>query len=195
MAHKIVLVRHGLSAHVHTGLIDLAGFGRWREAYEAAGIDEREEPPSELRDLASSSGIIVTSEARRAIESAKLLDPQRSVSTSPLLQELELAPPNIRGVPVPLSAWALAIGVRWMIRAALRRAHVTPLEIQRSRDAARWLRDLADQHGSVLAVTHGAFRSLLSERLIEQGWRCETITRRSSHWSAWSFRPSAEARS
>jgi broad specificity phosphatase PhoE len=188
MAHKIVLVRHGLSAHTHSGLIDLAGFGRWRAAYEAAGIDERDEPPPALRALASSSGVIVASEARRAIESARLLDPQARVTTSPLLQELELAPPNIRGIRMPLMAWALAIGVEWILRTALRRARVSPSEVQRSREAAAWLADLADRHGSVLAVTHASFRSLLSERLIEQGWRCETTTGRSSHWSAWPFR-------
>lgn len=186
MTQKIVLVRHGLSAHVHVGFIDLAGFGRWREAYEAAGIDERDEPPPELRALAAGSGIIVASEARRAIESARRLDPQRSLSASPLLGELELKPPSIRGVRVPLRAWAVAIGVRWMIR-SLCRAHVSPSEVQRSRDAAEWLTDLADRHGSVVAVTHGSFRAILSERLIEQGWRCETTKRRSSHWSAWSF--------
>ena len=130
MAHQIVLVRHGLSAHVHAGFIDLAGFGRWREAYEAAGIDERDEPPPELRAVAARCGIIVASEARRAIESAKLMNPQGSVRTSPLLQELELAPPNIRGVRMPLAAWALAIGAQWMICAALRRAPVRPLELR-----------------------------------------------------------------
>jgi len=186
MAHKIVLVRHGLSAHVHVGLIDLAGFGRWRDVYEAAGIDERDAPPPELRALAASSGIIVASEARRAIESARLLDPRRSVSASPLLGELELRPPRIRGVRMPLRGWAVAIGMRWMIR-ALRQAHVSASEVQRSRDAAEWLSGLADQHGSVVAVTHGSFRTILSERLIEQGWGCETTKRQSSHWSAWSF--------
>ena len=184
---KIALVRHGRSAHVYAGWIDLAGFHRWREAYEAAGIDEREEPPPELRALAANSGIIVAGEAPRAIESARLLDPQRHVQTSPLLHELELVPPNIRGVRMPLPAWALAFGLRSVITSASFRAPASAAEVQRSRDAAAWLEDLAERHETVLAVSHASFRSLIFQRLIERGWRCSTPTRRSSHWSVWSF--------
>lgn len=179
---KIVLVRHGRSAHVHTGLIDLAGFRRWRDDYERAGIDARHEPPPALRALAAASGVIVASTARRAIESAELLEPGRTISTSPLLAELELAPPHLR-VRMPLIAWAVAIGVQWVIR----RGRVSAEERQRSRDAAEWLTGLAATHESVLAVTHGSLRLLLSDRLVEQGWRREVPRNRGSHWSAWAF--------
>jgi len=185
---QIVFVRHGRSGHVHKGWIDVAGFGRWRDAYEAAGIDEQDQPPPELKDLASASGLIVASDAPRAIQSAKMLDPRRHITTSPLLQELTLAPPNIGGVRMPLAAWALAFGVRWLARAALRRPHESVEEVERSRDAVQWLSNLAERHGSVVAITHNTFRSLLSRHLIEQGWRCEIPRRRSSHWSAWVLR-------
>jgi len=188
MQQQIVLVRHGRSGHVHKGWIDVAGFGRWREAYEAAGIDEQHQPPPELKDLASASGLIVASDAPRAIQSAKMLDPRRDITTSPLLQELTLAPPNVVGIRMPLAAWALAFGVRWLIRALLRRAHESPEELQRSREAAQWLSSLTERHGTVVAVTHNTFRSLLSRHLIEQGWRCTIPRRRSSHWSAWVLR-------
>ena len=180
MPQRILLVRHGRSAHVHAGAIDVEGFRRWREAYEAAGIDERDEPPPELRALASSMSIIVASQAPRASQSAKLLNPH--VATSELLHELELAPPNLRCLRMPLPIWAIAYGMRRLIR-----PHVSPLDVQRAQDAADWLSDLAERHDSVLAVTHASFRSLLSQRLIEQGWRCESRTSRTGHWSVWSF--------
>jgi len=69
MEQTILLVRHARSAHVHRGFLDLAGFRRWREAYEAAGIDERDQPPAALKDLARGSGIIVASTAPRAFRS------------------------------------------------------------------------------------------------------------------------------
>lgn len=182
---QIFLVRHGCSAHVHRGLVDLAGFGRWREAYEAAGIDERDQPPPELTALAGRSGIIVSSPAARAMQSARRLHETREITTSPLLAELELAPPGLRHVRMPLIGWALAIGIGWMIRAALRRPRVAPAELQRARDAAEWLSDLARHHDAILAVTHASFRSLLAEQLIERGWRCEVPGKRSRHWSVW----------
>jgi hypothetical protein len=107
--------------------------------------------------------------------------------TSPLLDELELAPPRIRGIRMPLAAWALAIGIQWIVRVALRRAYVSPLELQRSRDAAEWLSSLAASHETVLAVTHASFRSLVSRRLVERGWQCSIPRGRSRHLSAWSF--------
>src|SRR4051812_23503002 len=95
MSQKILLVRHGRSAHVHVGSIDLAGFGRWREAYEAAGIHQHDQPPAALKALASASAVTVASTAARATESARLLAAEREVTTSPLLAELELLPPRI----------------------------------------------------------------------------------------------------
>jgi broad specificity phosphatase PhoE len=174
---KILLVRHGRSAHVHRGFIDVAGFHRWREAYEAAGIDEQDQPPAALKALAATSSIIVASTAPRAVHSAMLLG--RDVTPSPLLAELALAPPNIRGIRMPLIGWALSIGIR---------RHVSPVEVQRARDAAQWLRDLAAEHGTVLAVTHASFRSLLSRELIARGWHCEIPKGRSRHWSVWSLK-------
>jgi broad specificity phosphatase PhoE len=173
---KIVLVRHGRSAHVHTGWIDGEGFARWREAYEAAGIDERDTPPRELQTLASAAGLVVASDALRAIESARLLAPRKDVVTSPLLREIALVPPKIP-FRMPLLGWALT----------LFRMRATEQEHQRARDAASWLVALAAQHEQVVVVTHGGFRIALASALAARGWRCETPKRRHRHWSAWPF--------
>jgi len=184
-SQRILLVRHGRSAHVQRGSIDLAGFHRWRDAYEAAGIDEQDQPHPAVTELAAGSGIVVASTAPRALQSAMRLWPARDIVTSPLLRELELIPPNIRGVRMPLMAWALTYGLQWLVRAVRRRPHLAPAELQRAREAAEWLSDLADEHGTVLAVTHASFRSLLARQLKSGGWQCEPSDRR--HWSVWSF--------
>ena len=172
---KIVLVRHGRSAHVHTGWIDGAGFRRWREAYEAAGIVEDDTPPRELREVAAAA-LVVASDVRRAIESARLL--AHSFEVSPLLRELELTPPSLGRLRLPLIGWALAIGFRPL---------ATPAEHERAREAARWLAELAEEHGTVVAVTHATFRSVVARVLEGEAWQCAEPRRRSRHWSAWSF--------
>jgi broad specificity phosphatase PhoE len=176
---QIVLVRHGRSTHVHSGWIDGAEFRRWREAYEAAGIDANDLPPPELSAIAANSGVVVASVAPRAIESAKLLAPGREVTISPLLRERELRPPQLGRIRLPLFGWALAIGVG-LFRADAR-------EAERTREAADWLAQLAENHDSVIAVTHASFRSLLSRELVKRGWRCAVPARKSDHWSAWTF--------
>ncbi|HEX6898764.1 MAG TPA: hypothetical protein VF789_03580 [Thermoanaerobaculia bacterium] len=187
MAAEIVLVRHGRSAHVHAGWIDLQGFHRWREAYEAAGIVAGETPPPELRSVAERAGAVVASDAPRAIESARLLAVDREVITSPLLREMDLPPPALHGWRLPLAGWALAYGFRWILGGMSSRAHASPAEIERAREAARWLIGIAERHGAVVVVTHATFRGLLARALAEEGWPCGARTRRAPHWSAWSF--------
>lgn len=175
----IHLVRHGRSAHVHAGWIDLAGFHRWRESYEAAAIVENETPPAALIGIASTARVVAASSAPRAIASAKLL--RDDIVVSPLLHELELRPPNLRGVKLPLPLWALAIGVQWLFR----RSHATPEEEARAREAAVWLEGLA-QDGPVVAVTHHTFRALLAKALVARGWESGK-PRRGHHWSVWTL--------
>jgi broad specificity phosphatase PhoE len=177
----IVLIRHGRSGHVHTGWIDVAGFVRWREAYEAAGIDPDDMPPAHLRELVASAGVVVSSTARRAVESARALAPGREVLTSPLLEELELRPPRLGPVRLPLGGWALAVGIRLLICGSTRG------EQQRRRAAAQWLAELAEEHGRIVVVTHASFRSALARKLVRLGWRKDAIAWRPRHWSAWSF--------
>ncbi len=181
---KIILVRHGRSAHIHAGWINRAGVLRWREAYDAAGIDARETPPRELQEIARAAGMVVASDTTRAVESARLLAPGREVTLSPLLREFDLAPPNLRRLRLPLAAWALAYGVRLLFRP---HEHITPAEHERAHEVARWLAELAEEHGSVVVVTHHTFRSVLAKTLEHAGWRKELPQRRSAHWSAWMF--------
>jgi broad specificity phosphatase PhoE len=179
---RIVLVRHGRSAHVHAGWIDYAGFLRWRETYEAAGIDSRETPPPELQQVAASAGLLLASDTPRAVESARLLAAGAEVTVSPLLRELELTPPNLGRLRLPLAAWALAFGVRMLFH-----PHVTPAEQERARAVATWLAELAAQHGTIIVLTHHSFRSLLAKTLAAGGWHATLPRRRSSHWSLWLF--------
>lgn len=176
---RIYLVRHGRSAHVHTGSVDLAGFRRWRESYEAASIADGETPPDGLIEVAAQAAIVVSSNAPRAIASAKLL--REEVVVSALLRELDLDPPPIRGVKLPLAIWALSFGVQWLTR----RSHATPDEEARARDAAAWLAGLANG-GAVVAVTHHSFRAVLTRTLVADGWTASRPRRR-HHWSVWSF--------
>lgn len=182
---ELILVRHGRSAHVHAGWIDHAGFRRWREAYDAAGIDPRETPPRELQELARAAGVVVTSDTARAVESARLLAPGADVVISPLLREFDLAPPNLRHLRLPLVAWALAYGVRLLLRP---HEHIAPAEHERAREAAQWLAGLAEERGRVVVVTHHAFRSVLAKTLENTGWHSDGRPGRAAHWSAWGFR-------
>jgi broad specificity phosphatase PhoE len=173
----IALVRHGRSGHVHRGWIDRRQFDSWRQAYEAAGIRSDERVPLELAELVAEATLVVTSDAPRAVESARLLWPGREVVASPLLRELELRPPELGRLRLPLAGWALAVGVR--------RGRPTPADLSRVEEAASWLSSLAEREPFVVAVTHGWMRRELARSLLHAGWRARDRRRPVHPWSVW----------
>lgn len=184
---RVALVRHARSSHVHAGWITASGFRAWREAYEAAGIREDESVPARLERMVGRADFVLSSDAPRAVASARLLAPGREIMVSPLLRELDLESPTLGGIRLPLAAWALAVGGRIMLL-TLRRQYPSAAEVARVNDAAAWLEELAAQHPLIVAVTHASFRRQLSTRLAQTGWQAEPGRRSLRHWSAWFFR-------
>jgi broad specificity phosphatase PhoE len=183
---RVALVRHGRSAHVHAGWIDAAGFRAWREAYEAAGIVAGERVPASLERLAEEADVVLSSDAPRAIASARLLARNRRVVVSPLLRELDLHAPRLGVVRLPLLAWAFAVGGRALVL-RLRRRYPSETEKERIRRAAAWLDEQAAEPSLLVAVTHASFRRQLASRLLETGWQAEPGRRSVEHWSPWLF--------
>jgi broad specificity phosphatase PhoE len=189
---RIVLLRHGRSEHVHSGWIDATGFRAWRAAYEAAGIAAGERVPPPVAELAQGAGLLLASDAPRALASARLLAAGREVVVSPLLRELDLHGPALGALRLPLAAWAVAVGVENLRRTLLRR-YPSPAEAARLHAAADWLDGLArrppaaDRAPSILAVTHASFRRRLAGQLTRAGWRLEPGRRSLRPWSAWSL--------
>lgn len=184
---RIALVRHARSAHVQTGWINAAGFRAWREAYEVAGIQEGERVPDHLETLVSRAGLVVASDAPRAVATARLLAPGQEIIISPQLRELDLQNPDLGALRLPLLAWAFAVGGRILVQ-TIRWQYPSAAEVARISSAAKWLEDLAAQHGLVVAVTHASFRRRLAARLLQAGWRADPGRRSVRHWSAWCFR-------
>lgn len=174
---EILLIRHGRSAHVHTGWLDRAAFFRWRDAYEAAGIADDESAPAALRELARSAGAIVASDAPRAVASARAILEEGRIITSPLLRELDMVPPNFGALRLPLAGWGLA----WLLSGA----NASAAEVERARAAAKWLDELTQEHRPLLVVTHGSFRRLLANELRAFGWTASNDRRRLHHWSVY----------
>jgi broad specificity phosphatase PhoE len=184
---RIALVRHGRSSYVHAGRIDAAGFRAWREAYESAGVLENERVPPHLKRWAERAGLMLSSDAPRAVASARLLAPGREIIVSPLLRELDLRAPDLGAVRLPLVGWALAVGVRNLLL-TVRRQYPSVAEADRVNEAAAWLEDFAVQHSLIVFVTHASFRQRLARRLVQTGWKAESGRRSLKHWSAWIFR-------
>ena len=185
MAPTVLLIRHGRSSHIQTGWIGREHFLRWREAYESAGIRGDDQPPQPLRDRVANARV-VASDARRAVESATALAPGCEIVASPLFRELDLHPPHLGPLRLPMIGWGLMYGVRSLVRSVLRRPHLSPRESERVETAADLIEELAGSDGTVAVITHASFRAELARRFVSRGWRKE-VHGRFRHWSAWTL--------
>jgi len=188
MSRRIILVRHGHSAHTMSpGWIDAVGVARWREAYDAAGILDASVPPSHLVAIAAQAECVMTSDLARAIRSAERLAPGRPAHVSPLLREVPLEIP--RWVPArwPLVVWEVCIHLPWLVKE--RRGSIAEAtELWRAADAVALLDEVSREAPTVVVVTHGAFRRLLARQLAATGWASDPRDRGYRNWSAWPFR-------
>ena len=187
-ASRIMLVRHGRSAHVvRERWLDAAGVHRWRDDYDAAGIDAASEPPRALLDESSGADAIVASDLARAVASAEKLAGGRAVRLSPLLRESNLDIPAWLPARWPLTAWGIAIHLQWLTRLA-RGISIHPAELKRVIAAADWLDEILREHRRIVVVTHGVFRRLLGFELVARGWTAERRVSGYRHWSVWPYR-------
>jgi broad specificity phosphatase PhoE len=195
---ELLLVRHGRSAHVVTGWLDVHGVRRWMAAYDAAEIALEHAPPPELEALARDAALVVASDLPRTVASAVRLAPEREIVRTPLLREVPLETsdyplPALGGMRLPFRAWGMVWGSRWLM-AYLRNQPppgVSPAELARAEEAAAWLLEQATRaDGRVVVVTHATFRVVLAQALVRHGWRGPQ-ERSYREWSAWPFVPGA----
>ena len=196
-APELILVRHGRSAHVETGWVDVEGVRRWMAAYDAAEIAPDHAPPAELEALAREAARVIASDLPRTVASAMRLAPEREIVRTALLREAPMETidrplPGFAGIRLPLRVWGVLWGARW-ISSWLWNASppgVGPAELARAEEAADYLVTHAQESGGrVLVVTHATFRVVLARALARRGWRGPE-QRPYHEWSAWRYVPS-----
>lgn len=194
---ELLLVRHGRSAHVETGWVDVEGVRRWMAAYDAAEIMLDHAPPAELEALAREASLVIASDLPRTIASATRLCPEHEIVRTALLREAPMETterplPGFGGLRLPLRVWGMLWGARWLSSWLWSASPpgVGPAELARAEEAADFLVTQAqDAGGRVVVVTHATFRVVLARALARRGWRGPE-QRPYHEWSAWRYVPS-----
>jgi len=188
MTRRLLLVRHGHSAHVHDGSwIDLPAARRFEQLYDAASIRDDSHPPAELLALSKTADVLMASDLPRAVASIARLASGQEPLISPLLRELYFEIPAW-GPRLPILAWDALFHAWWSVRMAVDTRHP---ELERARAAAEWVD--ANATGLTIAVTHGGFRRLLARQLSARGWKIRGPASSFANWSAWELIRAAEA--
>lgn len=172
-AMKISLIRHGRPAVDLSTRIRAADFSAWLDAYEAAGIDPSLPPPDSLSGAFAHCGLMIASPARRAVESARLLEIDAETVTVSAAAEIPL-PTRLR-CPIGLrpGAWVVIARILWLLKLARAR--------EDRRQATERIRGLACDLGHkaravdhVVLVGHGYTNIFLGKALAAEGWRACT---------------------
>jgi broad specificity phosphatase PhoE len=182
----IILTRHGRPALRTSKRVPSASLRSVARRYDEAGIRRTPAPPADLRRRAASAGIIVCSDTRRAVESARALDRTRDPLTDRVFREAGL--PLVSPLPLPLSfeAWMVIARIAWFLGWSAGGESVTHAR-RRARRAARRLIGLSATHQSVMLIGHGVFNALIAVELRRSGWRGPPWNPTASHWGSASY--------
>ncbi len=188
---RIVLVRHGRPRLDAPKRVAGRELGVWIERYDAAGIDPALPPPARVRALAEDVGTVVSSDLRRAVESAREIAPGREVPADRVFREAGLPRPRA-GLRLDPQLWGFAARIAWFCgysgdAESLVRAR------ERARQGAARLEALCDSHGSAMLVAHGIVNGLIGRELRRAGWRGPRLVT-GPYWSHAVFEPAPGSR-
>ncbi len=184
---NIILVRHGKSLLVENMPVNIGGFKEWVEKYDTSGILEEPSFPPETLLKASGAKMVLTSDLKRAVQSAEMLKPDIKAAADPVFREVAMSVPlsGPKGLKLTAGWWAVIFRCLWLygyagggesFQAAKKRAAAATGILDKS----------AREHGDVLLVGHGFFNRMIGKELKKLGWQRRSKND-SRHWSSTVF--------
>jgi broad specificity phosphatase PhoE len=183
---EISLIRHGKSKSTENNRITCQAFIDWVKKYDHNGVFEENSYPEETLNKIAAANIVITSDLKRSVESAKLLNPNIKAISVPLFRETEL--PTITklwGVKLKPRIWALIL--RCLCFGGYSRGCESLSNAKgRAKKASELLVKYAQEHTSVVLIGHGFFNMLIAEELQKTGWKGKRKTS-STHWNCTTY--------
>lgn len=184
---EISLIRHGKSLLTDNDKVTIKEFTTWVDKYDYNGVFEETSYPSEALKKIAAANIVITSDLKRSIESARLLKPASKIISDPLFRETEL--PSIQStlfdVRIKPSNWAILLRLLWFGGYSTGCESLSQAKY-RAIMAAQQLIDYAREYQSVVLVGHGFFNMLITKELKKKGWIGKSSTS-AKHWICTSF--------
>ena len=180
---EISLIRHGKSQVTENGAISSVEFKQWVEKYDDSSVFEESTYPSATLEKMKTAKIVVTSDLKRSVESARLLNPKIRAIPNALFRETELParPRKFSGVKLRPSNWAVILRLLWFCGYSNECESLSNAKV-RAKKAAQELIDYANEYQSVALVGHGFFNMLIAKELQKKGWKGKRKTS-AKHWN------------
>ncbi|MDX8045340.1 histidine phosphatase family protein [Gracilibacillus sp. S3-1-1] len=182
---EISLIRHGKSKFTDSHRITVNEFNNWVKNYDDKGVFEEDFYPQETLIKIQSANMVMASDLKRSIESAKLLHQAIKITSIPIFRETELPIPLVKGVKLNPSIWALILRCLWFMGYSKDCESIFNAK-RRAQKAAQLLIEHAQEHNSIALVGHGFFNMLIAKELLKNGWIGKRKTS-SKHWNCTTY--------
>ncbi|MDB5428964.1 MAG: Phosphoglycerate mutase [Caulobacter sp.] len=168
-----MLTRHGEPALSRKIKLTAKQYGDWWGRYEEGGLLAGQTPPEDLKALARTAGVVVSSTRLRSRETAAAVTEGRAVAEEPLFIEAPLPPPHwpdwIRLSP---RTWGFISRVWWWFLDHHDGQESRAQAEDRADEAALLVIGMAAQGQDVLVLAHGFFNNMVGDALRRKGWKC-----------------------
>ncbi|MGG3799725.1 histidine phosphatase family protein [Metabacillus fastidiosus] len=178
----ISLIRHGKSTFTENKKINCAAFQSWVKQYDCNGVFEEDCYPAGTTEIIKQAHLVITSNLKRSIDSAKILNPAIKTINSSLFCETELPIPSkkLGAIKLNPNTWAIILRCLWFLGYSNGCESYNEAR-QRAKKAAHILADYANKHKSVVLVGHGFFNRLIGTELRKMNWKNKKKMS-SKHW-------------
>lgn len=167
---RISFIRHGRLNNV-TELMTVSSFRKWMERYDLASMEKSTDIPIDTIEAIESAKLIVTSDQKRAVQSAAELTNSLSFIQSALFREAEV-PSSFyipKWVKCKPAVWIFIGRTVWIV--GYSKGVESYREAQeRARQAADTLVGYALVHGHIALVGHSYFNAMIGYELRTRGW-------------------------
>jgi broad specificity phosphatase PhoE len=184
---QISFIRHGRSSHLHSRFMTAQEFQGWIQQYNEEGIIKEEEIPSETVQAVRTAKLVISSSARRAVQSAALLTGSLSFVQNPIFCEAEL--PVYLKMPkwmkLKPNVWTVLYRTAWLIGYNGDTESYEQAKF-RAKQAADLLVGYAVFYQKVVLVGHGFMNDMIAKELRSRGWNGPAVTNH-SHWGCTTY--------
>jgi broad specificity phosphatase PhoE len=184
---EISLIRHGKSKLTKNGRMTCEEFNYWVEEYDNNGVFEKDAYPIETLEKIAKANIVITSDLKRSIDTARLLNPNLKLISDPLFHETELPIPssNIWGLKISPSSWVVILRCLWFMGYSSGCESLSNAKT-RAEKASEILVEYAREYRYVVLVGHGFFNMLVAKELQKMGLEGKKKAN-SKHWYATTY--------
>ncbi len=145
-------------------------YGEWLKKYNASGIRQERRPPEELLNLIEDFDVVMSSDLKRALDSAHMLAGSKVIMKNRVFREFEL-PESKKNYPrFTPEIWSLIFRILWFFGYSNKSENFSDAK-KRIKLSADKLEDLAIKHSDIILVGHGLMNRFIGMELKKQGWR------------------------